>query len=48
MLAASGHLPDEAHPLVLGSNGSPSFNHCWMIWDRQHGGPATLAYACHD
>src|SRR5262249_49512709 len=21
-----------------GSNGSPSFNHCWMIWDRQHGG----------
>ena len=19
------------------STGSPSFNHCWMIWDRQHG-----------
>ena len=18
------------------STGSPSFNHCWMIWDRQH------------
>jgi hypothetical protein len=28
-----------------GSTGSPSFNHCWMIWDRQHQGPATLAYA---
>jgi hypothetical protein len=27
------------------SNGSPSFNHCWMIWDRQHQGPPTLAYA---
>jgi hypothetical protein len=27
------------------SNGSPSFNHCWMIWDRQHRGPPTLAYA---
>jgi hypothetical protein len=21
------------------SNGSPSFNHCWMIWDQQHRGP---------
>jgi len=31
-----------------GSNGSPSFNHCWMIWDRQHRGPPTLAYASHD
>jgi hypothetical protein len=30
------------------SNGSPSFNHCWMIWDRQHRGPPTLAYASHD
>jgi hypothetical protein len=28
-----------------GSNGSPSFNHCWMIWDRHHHGPPTLAYA---
>jgi hypothetical protein len=27
------------------SNGSPSFNHCWMIWDQQHRGPPTLAYA---
>jgi hypothetical protein len=25
------------------SHGSPSFNHCWMIWDRQHRGPPTLA-----
>jgi hypothetical protein len=30
------------------SVGSPSFNHCWMIWDRQHRGPPTLAYASHD
>jgi hypothetical protein len=27
------------------SIGSLSFNHCWMIWDRQHRGPPTLAYA---
>jgi hypothetical protein len=27
------------------SIGSPSFNHCWMIWDRHHGGAPTLAYA---
>jgi hypothetical protein len=27
------------------STGSPSFNHCWMIWDRLHRGPPTLAYA---
>jgi hypothetical protein len=27
------------------STGSPSFNHCWMIWDRQHQGEPTLAYA---
>ena len=27
------------------STGSPSFNHCWMIWDRQHRGSPTLAYA---
>ena len=26
------------------SVGSPSFNHCWMIWDRQHRGPPTIAY----
>src|SRR5262249_27888896 len=31
-----------------GSMGSPSLNHCWMIWDREHRGPATLAYASHD
>ena len=30
------------------SNGSPSFNHCWIIRDRQHRGPATLAYTSHD
>ena len=23
---------------------SPSFNHCWMIWDHQHKGPPILAY----
>jgi hypothetical protein len=27
------------------SRGSPSFNHCSMIWDRLHRGPPTLAYA---
>jgi len=27
------------------SEGSPSFNHCWMVWDRQHRGPPTIAYA---
>jgi hypothetical protein len=26
------------------SKGSPSFNHAWFIWDRQHQGPPTLAY----
>src|SRR5271169_3897321 len=26
------------------SNGSPSFNHAWFIWDRRHSGPPTLAY----
>lgn len=24
---------------------SPSFNHCWMIWDHGHVGPPTIAYA---
>jgi hypothetical protein len=24
------------------SNGSPSYNHCCLIWDRQHRGPPTL------
>jgi hypothetical protein len=27
-----------------GSKGSPSFNHCWMIWNRQHRGPPTITY----
>jgi hypothetical protein len=32
-----------------GSTGSPSFNHCWMIWKNDNRGPPTLAYAgCHD
>src|SRR5262249_31621895 len=31
-----------------GSKGSPSFNHCWMIWDRQQRDPPTLAYARGD
>jgi hypothetical protein len=26
------------------SKGSPSFNHCWMIWDWRHNGPPTIAY----
>jgi hypothetical protein len=28
-----------------GSNGSPSFNHAWFLYDHQHSGPPTLAYA---
>lgn len=27
------------------SKGSPSFNHAWFIWDWQHQGAPTLAYA---
>jgi hypothetical protein len=27
------------------STGSPSFNPCWMVWDRLHRGSPTLAYA---
>jgi hypothetical protein len=27
------------------SCGSPSFNHAWFVWDRQHQGLPTLAYA---
>jgi hypothetical protein len=27
-----------------GTNGSPSFNHAWFIWDWKHEGPPTLAY----
>jgi hypothetical protein len=26
------------------SNGSPSFNHAWYLWDWQHSGKATLEY----
>lgn len=26
------------------STGSPSFNHAWFIWDREHQGAPTLAY----
>ena len=29
---------------IAGSVGSPSFNHCWLIWDRQHRGPPAIAY----
>ena len=47
------HCPMFAKKVVLtkrirwfeDSTGSPSFNHCWMIWDRQHRGEPTLAYA---
>lgn len=24
---------------------SPSENHCWMLWDHNHSGPAIIAYA---
>jgi hypothetical protein len=24
---------------------SPSFNHAWYVWDHQHSGPPTIAYA---
>jgi len=27
------------------SKGQPSFNHAWFIWDHQHQGAPTLAYA---
>jgi hypothetical protein len=27
------------------SEGQPSFNHAWFIWDFKHNGPPTLAYA---
>jgi hypothetical protein len=26
------------------SNGQPSFNHAWFLWDHRHQGPPTLAY----
>lgn len=48
----AGH-PAFAKKLVLtkrikwfeDSRGQPSFNHAWFIWDWQHSGPPTLAYA---
>jgi hypothetical protein len=46
--------PAFAHKIVLldrivwfereGAPG-PSENHCWMIWNKQHRGPATISYA---
>jgi hypothetical protein len=30
---------------IADSTGSPSFNHAWFIWDWQHCGPPTIAYA---
>ena len=30
------------------STGSPSFNHAWYIWDRQHAGKPTLEYDLQD
>lgn len=47
----AGH-PAFARKLVLtkrirwfeDSKGSPSFNHCWMIWDWEHSGPPTISY----
>jgi hypothetical protein len=27
-----------------GPKAAPSFNHAWFLWDRQHSGPATIAY----
>jgi hypothetical protein len=27
------------------SKGSPSFNHCWFLWDWKHSGPPTIAYS---
>src|SRR5262249_23222988 len=48
-----GDNPTFAKKLVLtkrirwieGSTGSPSYNHCWMLFDREHQGAPTLAYA---
>jgi hypothetical protein len=46
-------IPQFAKKLVLrkrikwfeDSDGSPSFNHAWFIWDWLHSGPPVLAYA---
>jgi hypothetical protein len=47
-----GSCPQFAKKLVLtrrirwieGSNGSPSFNHAWFIWDHRRRGSPVLAY----
>lgn len=47
-----GGCPRFAKKLVLtkrikwfeDSNGQPSFNHAWFIWDWRHKGPPTIAY----
>ena len=28
-----------------GKKAAPSFNHAWLVWDWQHEGPPTIAYA---
>jgi hypothetical protein len=28
-----------------GPRAAPSFNHAWYLWNQQHSGPPTLAYA---
>jgi hypothetical protein len=40
--------PDRETGAATDAHGSPSFNHCWMIWDRQHRSPPTLGYARFD
>jgi hypothetical protein len=48
-----GECPAFATRLVLtkrikwfaDSKGSPSFNHCWFLWDWQHTGKPTIDYA---
>lgn len=45
-------IPQFAKKLVLrkrirwfeNSDGSPSFNHAWFIWDWKHSGPPIIAY----
>jgi hypothetical protein len=47
-----GGCPVFARKLVLtkrivwfeGGPSSPSFNHCWFIWDWRHSGPPTIGY----
>jgi hypothetical protein len=50
-----GNCPVFAKKLVLtkrivwfdSPKAAPSFNHCWMIWDKKHEGPPALAYGPH-